>query len=146
MYYRNWFVRQARWGGTVALLLSAMSCGSSSTKTNIFTVSGVVTLNGKPLPDATLIFLPDNGRSSAGKTDDSGRYFLFYNERQKGAVAGRHRVQITAAELVPEKLDTEGQPVFKQILPAEYNAKSEMAVEITSHRDDVNFDLKTKNP
>ena len=62
-----------------ALALFCVGCGSGKTAS----VSGRVTLNGKPLPKAAVLFNPvattgnhDPGPGSAGTTDDEGRYRL----------------------------------------------------------------------
>ena len=41
-------------------------------------VTGIVTLNGEPLPHARVCFTPDTGRPSVGLTGASGRYWLTY--------------------------------------------------------------------
>jgi hypothetical protein len=128
----------------MVLLLLLAGCSSNSDHTETYQISGTVTLDGKPLPDATIVFLPDNGRSSAGKTSASGEYTLFYSEGVKGAIPGRHRVQISASEVVPGKLNSEGGEIRKEILPAEYHSKSTLVYEVNANRDDVNFDLKSK--
>ncbi len=126
------------------VLVLMAGCSSQSSRPETFLISGVVTLNGEPLPDASIVFLPENGRSSAGRTSESGEYTLYYSEGVKGAVPGRHRVQISATEVVPGKLDSEGGEIRKEILPAEYHSKTTLAYDVSSNRDDVNFDLKTK--
>ncbi len=67
-------------------------------------VSGTVTMDGKPLPDAVVMFAPKStskesqnpGKSSSGYTDANGRYTLkISNEGTKeGAVVGVHIVRI----------------------------------------------------
>ncbi len=65
-------------------------------------VSGVVTLDGKPYPNAVVSFQPIGGKDnenpgggSMGVTDASGRFVLKTVERAEGAVVGRHRVRIS---------------------------------------------------
>ena len=66
-------------------------------------VSGKVTLDGKPLARAGVTFQPigskDNlnpGEGSAAKTDDNGEYTLvLVFQAKKGAVVGKHRVEIS---------------------------------------------------
>jgi hypothetical protein len=91
---------------TLGLLLAAAAgCGG---KSNYAKVSGVVKLNGKPYPNAIVLFQPvggkDNvnpGRGSSGVTDANGRYSLKCDDGQDGAVIGTHQVKIrTNAEVV----------------------------------------------
>ncbi len=57
-------------------------------------VSGVVTLNGKPLATAMVTFLPKEGVPAVGETDREGRYAL-KSIRNRGAIRGEHRVAIS---------------------------------------------------
>src|SRR5438045_3919382 len=66
-------------------------------------VSGRVTLDGKPLANATVQFYPvaapgtDPGPTSLGHTDEDGRYTLSFvdSAATKGALVGKHKVFIT---------------------------------------------------
>jgi hypothetical protein len=61
-------------------------------------VEGTITLDGKPLDDAEVVFLPDpakgnTGPSASAYTDKLGHYKLFCDKAQtEGAVVGLHRV------------------------------------------------------
>ena len=59
----------------------------------------MVTLDGKPLTDAEVVFLPDpekgtKGRRSVALTDKDGRYRIASDEGRAGAPVGSHRVCI----------------------------------------------------
>jgi hypothetical protein len=84
-------------------------------------VSGRVTLDGKPLADAGLIFVPlakdrDNpnvGPGSLGRTDAGGRFTLQTVYGETGAVPAEHVVRISLAskqdaEESPDDLTPEG--------------------------------------
>ncbi len=66
-------------------------------------VSGVVTLDGQPLPKARVEFVPDLSgfgaeMNSSAITDEQGRYTLaFTYTQQPGAVVGKHHVLVTEA-------------------------------------------------
>jgi hypothetical protein len=83
--------------GLLALsLLFALGCGSGPKLTE---VEGTVTLNGKPLGNAEVQFLPDPGKGTAGPrstgtTDEQGRFHLVCDNQRKGAVVGHHRVLV----------------------------------------------------
>jgi hypothetical protein len=62
-------------------------------------VEGVVTLDGRPLPNVEVIFLPDpelgsTGPRAAALTDAQGHYRLHSDRGQDGAVVGKYRVLI----------------------------------------------------
>ena len=59
------------------------------------TVTGVVTFNGKPLPNAEISFEPKGKRFSFGTTDEEGRYEMKYIRDEKGVAVGESVVRIT---------------------------------------------------
>jgi hypothetical protein len=104
------------------VILAAFSLASAGCAQSIVPVSGVVTLDGKPLAGAIVNFQPapepavlEPGVASAGTTDASGRFTLtqIYPEAT-GARIGRHRVSVTTK-------DAEGTP---ERVPAPYNDDS----------------------
>jgi len=89
----------ARACGFMASLMFVVGCGSGS---RVVPVSGVVTLDSKPLPNAHVAFQPEAtkggttpGIGSYGITDASGNYTLrTFDSDVPGAVIGTHRVEI----------------------------------------------------
>jgi hypothetical protein len=71
----------------VACVLVAGCCGS-----NVVPVSGTLTYKGKPVTNAYVHFVPENGRPSQGETDQNGKFTLVYDPETKGAERGKHRV------------------------------------------------------
>jgi hypothetical protein len=133
--------------GLVAVL--ALGCGK-----RFAPVAGTVTLNGKPLANATVSFQPiapqgitDPGPGSVGKTNEKGEYTLEASTGQKGALVGRHRVMITL--LRPEVGEGDqrpprgGWPMANKV-PLRYNDQSELEIEVPSGgKADANFPLKS---
>jgi len=81
-----------------AVCLLACGCGDGP---KVAQVSGVVTLDGKPYPNAVVTFQPQGGNTadgagmgSTGLTDEQGRYSLTTIDGRGGAVVGKHRVRI----------------------------------------------------
>lgn len=70
-------------------------------------VSGTVSVNGKPIGGAKVLFVPiDKGESdpkicpvSIAKTDKKGRFTLETLDGRKGAVVGRHLVFVSTREV-----------------------------------------------
>jgi hypothetical protein len=100
-------------------LFSTLGCGGKDY--SIAPVSGVVTLNGKPVSNAKVQFLPaEKGNpgppsSSIMNTDDDGHFELQFADQTKGAVVGKCHVLVstrrtlsnpndpdTTAEITPE--------------------------------------------
>ncbi|QDT69278.1 hypothetical protein MalM25_22140 [Planctomycetes bacterium MalM25] len=99
-----------------ALLLAAIGCNNS--KFEFAEVQGSVTLDGQPVPEAKVVYMPvasnDDGEAgpySQGVTDAEGRYTLKSVEPSphKGAVVGQHKIVVSTkrAHLDPDKLDVE---------------------------------------
>jgi hypothetical protein len=119
--------------GSVPLLLLALAgCGSSQ----FAPVSGTVTLDGKPIPNASVNFQPadskDSALASSGKTDANGRYKLrVVMNNASGAVRGRHRVSIsTLQEEDPTKDLPPGKQRPKDPIPARYNTRTELTFDV----------------
>lgn len=103
-------------------------------------VSGVVTLDGQPLPDATVMFQPPDGRPSQATTDKSGNYSLTYLDGVPGAKLGVNTV-IIRTEIPGE----DGQPpIAKEKLPKKYHAESELRAEVKAGSNKFNFELTSQ--
>ncbi|MEQ8849927.1 hypothetical protein [Botrimarina sp.] len=107
-----------------------VGCGPQA---KIAPVSGTVTLNGEPLADATVRFLPKPQEDpdavmmlAKGKTDASGAYSLRVYDGPEGAVVGANRVTITTAV---EAEDGEGL-VAKERVPPQYNVQSKLEFDV----------------
>src|SRR5262245_15070470 len=84
--------------GGLGLILFC-GCGSEG---NVAPVSGVITLNGKPMADIAVTFQPVadgknvTGSSAFGVTGSNGRYTLkLYGTETRGATVGKNQVKIT---------------------------------------------------
>jgi hypothetical protein len=77
------------------LVLTQAGCGRT------VAVKGVVTLDGKPVPGATVLFVPEaggDGRPASGLSDDAGQFRLTTYRPGDGAVPGTYRVVVTKTE------------------------------------------------
>lgn len=134
------------------VLAAAVGCGGPSHK--VAQVSGRVTLDGKPLPKASVTFVPlatkenpNPGPTAQGKTDADGRYKLDVDPATPGAVVGTCRIYITTviAEPTAEDRDAGGAPKIKDKVPPRYNIKTELTFDVPpGGTDKADFDLKTK--
>lgn len=85
------------------MVAAVTGCGGGS-ELDVGEVTGVVTLDGKPLPNAVVTFVPKaGGPSGVGTTDAEGKYQLLTVE-EAGAVVGEHLVSIVC---VPEAAPVE---------------------------------------
>jgi len=123
----------------VCLAVSLTGCGSSGP--TLAEVSGTITLNGQPLPDAMVSFYPTSGeRSAHGVTDAAGHYTLMFTGLKEGALVGPHSVQIETGVQVGEEEISPAAKVAQ--LPAKYNKETELTAEVERGSNTLDFDLQ----
>ena len=83
----------------VAAVVMFTGCGGGSVGPDTEPVSGTVTMDGKPVEGAQVVFVPSgSGRAASGTTDASGRFKLTTFNPQDGAVVGSYAVTISKVE------------------------------------------------
>lgn len=103
-------------------------------------VDGVVTLDGQPLAEATVMFQPTEGRASIATTDSAGKYSLTYLDGVPGAKLGAHKV-IIRTEIPGE----DGQPpIAKEKLPKKYHEQTELTAEVKPGSNKLDFELTSQ--
>ena len=120
----------------LVMLFFVVGCGGPE-HPEVGRVSGVVTLDGQPLAEATVMFQPTNGRASIATTDSAGKYALTYLDGVPGALLGTHKV-IIRTEIPGE----DGQPpIAKEKLPKKYHEQTELTAEVGPGTNTFNFEL-----
>ncbi len=87
-------------------------------KTAMMLLTAQVSLNGAPLPDATVTLVPesfmgDSFKAATGTTDSTGMCHLSMSEEEPGAQIGFYRIEVS-------KKNASG----NEILPAKYNSQT----------------------
>jgi hypothetical protein len=121
----------------VAVVLAACS----SDKLQTAEVSGVVRLDGQPLAQALVQFVPEQGRLSMATTDDAGHYELAYSGTRTGALIGKHTVRISTWRAPDGDRKLPGAP---ERVPTKYNTKTELTQEVKAGANVIDFDLDGK--
>lgn len=85
--------------------LLSLTAGCGGGGPSLATVSGQVKVDGKPYPNAYVMFQPKGtpgnpnpGRGSMAITDNEGRFSLGYENGRQGAVVGVHVVRISSVQ------------------------------------------------
>lgn len=132
-----------RWVGTLAMVaLLFTGCGSGGPE--IAHVSGRVTMDGKPLANATVVFIPENGRPAGARTDADGKYVLNFTEGRRGAMPGKNTIRITTLRDADQDETGKSIPGSPETIPAKYNAASTLEFTVEPKKRNVaNFDLKS---
>jgi hypothetical protein len=124
------------WG---AYYLSSQIISGRGNLPPLGSVSGKVTLDGKPLPNAEVRFIPlEEGKNAErkgasvalGVTDENGQYRLYYVKDTLGAAVGPSRVSIAAK-------DNAGR---ERVRP-EFNVQSTLQREVKSGSQQLDFDV-----
>jgi hypothetical protein len=105
-------------------------------------VSGTVTLDGQPYPNAQVRFVPETGRPSIGFTDESGVYQLVYIRDEMGTNPGSYAVDITTVHISQSDSDGGKEPPEK--LPAKYNRQTELKADVQPGPNVIDFELKSR--
>lgn len=115
-------------------------CGSDLPQQKTYSVTGSVTLDGKPLPNVTVIFHAEDKASfkwkelPQGTTDAEGKFtiFTYKNSPADGAPAAKYLVGI---EFTPPPQDDEGGDQVKRVkgvrIPAKYADPKSSGLSVT---------------
>lgn len=140
----------------VVAAVIAITVGCNNSKFKFAEVAGRILLDGEPVPEAKVVFMPtaanDDGESgpySQGVTDTDGRYELntMDVDPRAGAVVGPHRVIVSTkqAHMDPDVMDLEIIDVPESI-PWEYTyyKKTPLKFEVpSSGAEDADFALES---
>ncbi|MDR1959080.1 MAG: carboxypeptidase-like regulatory domain-containing protein [Planctomycetaceae bacterium] len=148
--------------GCFLILTGISGCGTEGKGLRVEYVEGVISLEGKPLPGASVTFIPlaEDGAMEAagGYSNENGVYRLTSGNgnSEKGAVLGEYRVLVSKIEA---KDLTEGKEygtstgyaktfTQKQLLPSVYQDRTKSPLRATVKKGKnkgLDFDLKS-NP
>ena len=125
-------------GTIICLTIGLPVCGCGPKDPRI-TIQGTVSLDGKPLAEGQVVFIPRNPSLGAagGAIKDGGFTIRVYE--------GPHRVEINAQveerRPVPANAPPEAGSTFRSIIPPRYNEKSTLEFDVQSAKDRPAFDL-----
>jgi hypothetical protein len=125
-----------RLAGAALLLLACLGCGGGSSAT----VSGAVTLDGQPVKQGTVRFVPADGKSPpVDAAIRDGKY-------SAAVPPGDAKVEITAPVVVGKRkaYDTDDSPMVEEVkesLPARYNTQTELKFAVQKGSQEKNWEL-----
>jgi hypothetical protein len=154
------------WFATAMLgTLTLFGCGNGDSKHETEYVEGVVTLDDKPVPEATVTFAPvddSQGVSATGITDENGKYTLTVigggtaGKAGSGTVAGEYYVGVVKSD-IPKPVEDVNDPNYGKapdpkkssithIVPPKYNnpRKSKLKVTVEKGKNDIPIELKSR--
>jgi hypothetical protein len=116
-----------------ALSVVSAGCSGSTDQPELGDVSGVVTLDGKPVVGVNVVFKPDVGRAAAANTDEEGNYTLIYLQGVEGCKLGPNTVSF---DWPPGAANAVG-------IPAKYNGDAAFKFDVKPGSN--TFDLKMES-
>jgi hypothetical protein len=134
-------------------LVAISGCGSEEDRIALQPVSGIVTMNGKPLANASIVFLPEAGNAVSTPGNDvsgpEGTFKLMWRNRA-GVSPGKYKAIVT--ESSPAENLTTGVDPYMARLGKEVSqtarknavapARKEFPVEVSATKATFDFDLK----
>jgi hypothetical protein len=134
-----------RWG--TASFLCGLFCVAGCTSQASVPVAGTVTLNRKPLNDASVVFSPVRASDPGpfnGTTDSAGRFALMSPDKKvSGATPGTYRIMITTVKFDPNAPD--GPPLRKEAVPVAFTNGSQRFEVPPGGTKEANFDIKNSS-
>jgi len=124
-----------------AFVVAAVILTGCGGRKDLGTVTGTVTLDGEPLPDAQVEFSPANsGTTSYGKTDSKGVYTMASSGNAEGAALGENKVKIMTADVI----ERDGEEVVvKEKLPDRYHKKTTLTADVQPGKNTFDFALES---
>jgi hypothetical protein len=112
-------------------------------------VSGHVTVDGQPISEGVIQFLPIEGTigPEAGGVITKGQYEI---AQQRGPIVGKARVELRGSKKTGRKIqDPTGRPgtltdEYKEMFPPDCNTNSSLVREIKDGLNKWDFDIRTK--
>ncbi len=125
----------------IGLTVMLIGCGGPTT----YPVGGKVTLDGKPLPRASISFISEaeDGPSGFGTTDDQGQYTIEPDDDVDGLPVGKYKVRIwSGRESNPD--DDPPQAAIPETVPMKYNTATTLIADVKAEENTIPFKLDSK--
>jgi hypothetical protein len=117
------------------LILGLSGCGPTT-----HTVSGTVKLDGEPIAEGRITFVPEESGPGGGGPITGGHYSV-------AVPAGKAKVQVAASKMMKLPKGEKGMygktEEMRDYIPSKYNANTELKAEITRSIK-LDFDLKSE--
>ena len=130
----------------LVLTMALAGCGgerSISPSDAETTVSGVVTLDGQALANATVSFESADGTILTGNTDDQGAYSLQPDDPDREFPTGKFRVRVSLDS--PLDAAAERNSESGSALPARYHSESEIVRDIFPGTNKIRLELQSND-
>lgn len=126
---------------TILVILLIVQAGCSEQGCQ---VTGIVTLDGQPLSDASVEFIPtsNSGRIANGRTESDGKFQLTTSKSVSGVFPGQYKVKITTS--ITTGTSDADLKTTRETVPPKYNRKTELNRTVEDGPNQLDFELLTK--
>jgi hypothetical protein len=132
---------------TAAMYLLAAFCVGCTERPELGLVEGKVTMDGRPLANAAVLFVPEDGRPAGARTNGEGKYVLNFTAGRQGAMLGRNIVRILTSRDPSETRDGRPIPAVPETVPLKYNFRTTLEFHVKPDIVNVaDFDLDSAGP
>lgn len=125
-------------------VLGFVGCGNQDTFERT-QVEGMVTLNGTPIEQGVITFIPSGKGASAGANIELGKFVI---PKEKGPSPGDYRVEIDSSVRTGKQImATDGETMvdeFENGIPQKFNRLTELTVTLKTGNNQHLFDLETE--
>jgi hypothetical protein len=133
-----------------ALILAVAAlalAGCSSSDSGRSRVQGAVSYGGEVVDDGGIAFIPEDGGASQVRATGEIRDGHYELDGSRGPYPGKYRVEIFWYKKTGRQIASPSGKAFKdetkQGIPAKYNDKTDLKVEVKPGRNTFDFDLKS---
>lgn len=142
------------WLSVIAFYAGLSGCGGPPRadygSLGLVEISGTITLDGQPLPGASIRFIDADQTYATGVTDQAGHYTMMLDSVKSGVIPGKKTVHISSRAPVSEEgaADAEepapaAKPAAAEKVPACYNKNSLLKINVTKSDSALDFALKS---
>lgn len=140
------------------LILSACGGGPDDLPDDLVPVTGTIKLDGEPVPQATVVFKPQEGtkHSASAVTDEKGVYELVYSSQNNGIPPGEYTVTVNYGEFweptYPDGFDPDTAPASEKKkyetppikIPARYSEGGALQAEVKAgETNTIDFNMES---
>jgi hypothetical protein len=132
---------------TVAIVVGVVAAGNIGCGGGTVPVEGRVTLDEKPLANATVVLSPVRGTGPGpftGRTDADGRFKLEDSDNQGGPVPGEYMLMIATVMSAPDADEMTRPPTQKEVVPPEWRNGSQRFTVPEGGTSEANFAMKSR--
>lgn len=132
---------------SLLLATTLLLAGCSDPGPERASISGSITLDGKPVEQGSITFVPTEGTSgpTAGDVISGGQYEI---PRALGPLVGKNKVELRSWRLTGRQIPNPMSPGSTmeervEAFPAQFNNETTLVREITAGHNSLDFDLKS---